>query len=44
VLSATNLTDTFQPRGTVTPTNSTGQWLETNMIPSKQFYRVQVSP
>ncbi len=44
VLSTTNITGTFQVRDTVTPTNSTGLWVETNSAPSKQYYRVRVSP
>ncbi len=42
VLSATNAAGTFQLRAAVIPTNSTGQWLETNAIPAQQFYRVRV--
>ncbi|HEX4342240.1 MAG TPA: hypothetical protein VH255_02555, partial [Verrucomicrobiae bacterium] len=42
ILSATNATDTFQYRGTVTPTNSAGSWTETNTAP-REFYRVSVS-
>lgn len=44
VLSATNAAATFQARATVIPTNSTGQWPETNNNPVKQFYRVRVTP
>jgi uncharacterized protein (TIGR03790 family) len=41
VLSATNDTATFQSRGTITPTNSPGLWLETNPGAPQQFYRVR---
>jgi len=41
VLSATNLTDTFQPRGTVTPSNSPGVWIDTVTGVPQQFYRVR---
>jgi hypothetical protein len=44
VLSATNITDTFQLRATLTPTNSSVTWIETNITPPQQFYRVRVSP
>jgi uncharacterized protein (TIGR03790 family) len=44
VLSTTNLTMPFQTRATVLPTNSLGQWAETNSAPAQQFYRVSVSP
>lgn len=41
VLSATNLTHTFIPRAAVTPTNSTGLWLETNNTAPQRYYRVK---
>ncbi len=44
VLSATDATGNFLARATVIPTNSLGQWLETNEVPTKQFYRVRVTP
>ena len=40
VLSATNVTDTFQSRGTVTPSNSPGLWIDTVTGVPQQFYRV----
>lgn len=44
ILSTTNLLQPFQLRATVIPTNSLGQWKETNNAPAQQFYRVSVSP
>lgn len=44
VLSTTNLTNGFQVRGTVIPTNSLAQWVESNASPGQLFYRVRVSP
>jgi uncharacterized protein (TIGR03790 family) len=41
VLSATNVSDTFQLRGSLTATNSTAQWLETNGDAPLRFYRVR---
>ena len=41
VLSATNITDTFQLRDSVTPTNSPGSWTETMTGAPRQFYRVR---
>ncbi len=41
ILSATNLTDTFQLRGSVTPTNSPGLWTDTITGAPRQFYRVR---
>jgi hypothetical protein len=40
VLSATNVKDTFQLRGTVTPSNSPGLWIDTITGAPQQFYRV----
>jgi uncharacterized protein (TIGR03790 family) len=40
VLNATNLTDTFQLRAAVTPSNSPGLWIETITGAPRQFYRV----
>jgi hypothetical protein len=40
VLSATNVTDIFQSRGTVTPSNSPGLWIDTVTDAPQQFYRV----
>ena len=44
VLSATNVTDAFQVRDSVTPTNAAGQWNDTNAVAEQQFYRVRTSP
>jgi uncharacterized protein (TIGR03790 family) len=41
VLSATNVKDTFQLRGAVTPSNSPGLWIETITGAPQQFYRVR---
>jgi uncharacterized protein (TIGR03790 family) len=40
VLHATNITDTFQLRTSVTPSNSPGLWMETITGAPQQFYRV----
>jgi uncharacterized protein (TIGR03790 family) len=40
VLDATNLTDTFQLRDAITPSNSAGLWIETITGAPQQFYRV----
>jgi uncharacterized protein (TIGR03790 family) len=44
ILSATSLATGFQIRGAVTPTNSAGQWTETNSLGPQRFYRVQAAP
>ncbi|MBI3850804.1 MAG: TIGR03790 family protein [Verrucomicrobia bacterium] len=45
VLSANNITNTFQLRDTIVPTNvGTYQWIETNPNSPQRFYRVRVSP
>ena len=44
VWSATNVTDAFQLRDTLSPTSSAGLWLETNVQPARQFYRVRALP
>jgi hypothetical protein len=41
VLSATNITSTFQSRGAVTPSNSPGLWIDTITGAPQQFYRVR---
>jgi len=41
VLSATEVTNTFAPRASVTPTNSMGAWMETNTSSPRRFYRVK---
>jgi len=43
VLSTINVTDTFLLRDAVTPTNSQGQWSETNNSASQRFYRVRTA-
>jgi hypothetical protein len=40
VLHATNITDTFQLRAAVTPSNSPGLWIETITGAPQQFYRI----
>ncbi len=40
VLSVTNVKDTFQLRGSVTPSNSPGLWIDTLTGAPQQFYRV----
>jgi uncharacterized protein (TIGR03790 family) len=41
VLSATNVKDTFQLRGAVTPSNSPGLWIDAITGAPQQFYRVR---
>jgi uncharacterized protein (TIGR03790 family) len=41
VLSATNVKDTFQLRGAVTPSNSPGLWIDPITGAPQQFYRVR---
>jgi hypothetical protein len=41
VLSATNITDVFQLRASVTPSNSPGLWIDTITGVPQQFYRVR---
>jgi hypothetical protein len=41
ILSATNVKDTFQLRGAVTPSNSPGLWIDTITGAPQQFYRVR---
>jgi len=43
ILSGTNLTNAFLVRDTVTPTNSLGQWTETNVTARARYYRVRTS-
>jgi uncharacterized protein (TIGR03790 family) len=40
VLNATNITDTFQLRDAVTPSNSAGLWIDTITGAPQQFYRI----
>ena len=44
VLSTTRTTNAFLVRDAIVPTNSPGQWSETNHAESNQFYRVRSSP
>jgi hypothetical protein len=44
VYSATNVTGAYQLRDSLTATNPTAQWLETNDIVPQQFYRVRMLP
>ncbi len=41
ILSTTSLVENFGLRAAVTPTNSWGQWTETNHAAGQQFYRVK---
>jgi hypothetical protein len=43
ILSTTNLTSSFQVRASITPSNSTAQWTETNISAPQRFYRVRTS-
>jgi uncharacterized protein (TIGR03790 family) len=43
ILSATSLAGSFQVRASVAPTNSFGQWLETNFGAAQRFYRVRAT-
>jgi uncharacterized protein (TIGR03790 family) len=43
ILSSTNLTVSFEPRDSVTVSNSLGQWIETNRAAMQRFYRVQTT-
>jgi uncharacterized protein (TIGR03790 family) len=40
VLNATNITDAFQLRAAITPSNSPGLWIETITGAPQQFYRI----
>ena len=40
VLSASNITDTFQLRDTITPSNAAGLWIDTITGAPQQFYRI----
>jgi uncharacterized protein (TIGR03790 family) len=44
VLSTTNVASAFLLRDAVTPTNSAGQWSETNNATPRQLYRVRSAP
>jgi uncharacterized protein (TIGR03790 family) len=41
VLNATNVTDTFQLRDAITPSNAAGFWIDTVTSVPQQFYRVR---
>jgi hypothetical protein len=43
ILSATNLTNAFQLRTTLVPSNSAAYWQETNATAPQRFYRVRTS-
>jgi len=43
ILSTTNLTVPFQVRGSVSTSNTLGQWVETNAAPMQRFYRVRTA-
>jgi hypothetical protein len=43
VLSTVNISNNFQLRSTVVPTNSSGQWRDTNPVGPQQFYRVRTT-
>jgi len=43
ILSATSLANSFVLRGTLTPSNSPAQWIETNLAAPQRFYRVRTS-
>jgi hypothetical protein len=43
ILSATNLTNAFQVRQTVTASNSAALWVDTNAPGRQRFYRVRTS-
>jgi hypothetical protein len=40
VLSASNITDTFQLRDTIIPSNAAGLWIDTITGAPQQFYRI----
>lgn len=41
IWSATNVAQSFSVRGVVTPTNSSGNWVETNTASPQRFYRIK---
>jgi uncharacterized protein (TIGR03790 family) len=43
VLSTTNFTNPFQPLATISPTNGSGQFMDTNTAAKQRFYRVRTS-
>jgi len=43
VLTASNLSDTFQVQASLVPTNSLGRWTDPNVIQLQRFYRVRTS-
>lgn len=43
ILVATNLPGPFQTNATLTPSNSTAIWVDTNLAPAPKFYRVETS-
>lgn len=44
VLSTTNLSLPFQTNATVTPSNTTGLWIDTNALCAQRFYKVLSAP
>jgi len=44
ILSTPDLTNPFQVKATVTLTNASGQWTDTNGVGTQRFYRVRTSP
>ena len=43
ILGTTSITQTFQTNATLTPTNSSPQWTDTNPLVPQRFYRVRTS-
>jgi uncharacterized protein (TIGR03790 family) len=43
ILTVTDVTNAFQASATLTPSNSTAQWTDTNAAASRRFYRVRTS-
>jgi hypothetical protein len=43
ILTATNISNLFQLSATLTPSNGTAQWTDTNPPAPKRFYRVRTS-
>jgi hypothetical protein len=43
ILGTTNFGLSFQLQDSVTPTNSSGFWVETNVLAPQRFYRVRTS-
>ena len=43
ILTSTNLTNAFQANASLTPSNSSGQWADTNGPAPRRFYRIHTS-